>query len=319
VTVRPTFSLIVPTRNRPAQLHRMLDSVARTAAHPERVEVVLVIDEDDPQSIATHPRLGVRHVVVPVGLTMGALNNAGFAASTGVYVMLLNDDVIVRTPGWDAIALDCIRQFPDPFVLIHVNDSLMQNHLCTFPLVARAFYELAGEVCPVEYARYRIDDHIEDVFNLLAVLGERRVVYLPDVVFEHDNATLHPEAGAIYLSDPAVLAEDAPRFDAFLPRRKELALRVCAAIGTRADPARLAGFEAVTDSFAIREPGRQIVARTPWWRGPVEVGRCAFELLNRVRRKSGGELVRAIRKRVLRLRVGAQKPECAVTAPRAGL
>ena len=72
--MRPLFSLIVPTRGRPAQLAGMLDSAARTAANPERVEVVLVVDADDPASLALHPGLTVRHVVVPAGLTMGALN-----------------------------------------------------------------------------------------------------------------------------------------------------------------------------------------------------------------------------------------------------
>src|SRR5688500_3975446 len=99
--MRPLFSLIVPTRGRPAQLRRMLESVARTASHPERIEVVLVVDADDPASLVTHPRLTVRQVVGPPGRTMGALNNAGFVASAGDFVMLLNDDVIVRTRGWD--------------------------------------------------------------------------------------------------------------------------------------------------------------------------------------------------------------------------
>ncbi len=308
--MRPLFSLIVPTRGRSAPLRRMLDSVADTAAHPERIEVVLVVDADDPASLATHTRLAVRHAVVPPGQTMGALNNAGFAASTGDFVMLLNDDVIVRTRGWDAIALRCFRRFPDPFVLLHVNDTLMRDHLCTFPLTSRALYELCGEVCPAEYERYRIDDHIEDVFNLLAVMGERRVVYLPDVVFEHDNATLHPEAGAVYQSDPAILAADAPRFDALLPRRKELALKVCAAIGLDPAPGAL---DAVTNSFAIRTPGRQIVVRTPWWRGPAEALSRAFALANRARKKSAGEFLRALRKRLFHAPTSAQTTPPALT------
>jgi hypothetical protein len=238
---------------------------------------------------------------------MGALNNAGYAASAGDYVMLLNDDVTARTPGWDAVALVCFRRFPDPFVLLHVNDTLMRDHLCTFPLTSRAFYEQIGGICPPGYRRYRIDDHIEDVFNLLAVLGERRVVYLPDVAFEHDNAVQHPEAGAVYMSDPAVLAEDAPLFDALLTQRKELALRVCAAIDGRADPAaeraRRAKLEAVVSSFDIRTPGRQLVVRSPWWRGPRDVARRAAEVVKRVRHKSARELLRAIRRRLLASRV----------------
>ncbi|VTR94384.1 Uncharacterized protein OS=Bradyrhizobium sp. CCGE-LA001 GN=BCCGELA001_35048 PE=4 SV=1: Glyco_tranf_2_3 [Gemmata massiliana] len=300
--MRPSFSLIVPTRGRVEKLRRFLDSVARTACHPERIEVVLVVDADDPASLVEHPKLSVRPVVVPPGLTMGALNSAGFDATTGDYVMLLNDDVIVRTPGWDAIALNCFRRFPDPFVLVHVNDTLMRDHLCTFPLTSRAFCELVGGICPPEYARYRIDDHIEDVFNLLAVLGTRRVVYLPDVVFEHDNAVHHPEAGLVYMSDPAILAVDAPRFDALLPKRKELALRVCAAIETRSDPesecVRRATLGAVTSSFDIRTPGRQIVVRTPWWKASWEAVRNTLTALGRARHKSARGIVQALRKRL---------------------
>ena len=297
--MRPHISLIVPTRGRPALLRRMLASVARTAYHPERLEVVLVVDADDPASLVQHPRLTVRHVVVPPGQTMGTLNNAGFDASTSTYVMLLNDDVIVRTPGWDATVLACFRRFPDPFVLVHVNDTLMRDHLCTFPLTSRAFYQLTGGICPREYQRYRIDDHIEDIFNLLGVLGERRVVYLPDVVFEHDNAVDLPEAGRpVYLSDPTVLSQDAPRFDGLFPLRKELALRVCEAIDGRTDPARREALDAVPDSFAIRVPGRQLEVRCPWWRPISERIAEAIASLARARRKDRSGLLRAIRKRL---------------------
>ena len=238
---RPLFSLIVPTRGRPAQLLRFLDSIAATAFHAERIELILVIDGDDRASLGvTHPRLNLRPAVGPPGRTMGELNRAGYAASRGDWVMLLNDDVIVHTRGWDAIATDCLRRFPDPFVLLHVNDTLIREHLCVFPLVSRAFCELVGGICPADYQRYRIDDHVEDIFNLLAVLGERRAVYLPDVIFEHTNAVEHPTAGRVYESDPAILALDAERFDALFPARKELALRVLDAIGGGLEPWRAA-------------------------------------------------------------------------------
>lgn len=300
--MNPRLSLIVPTRGRPAKLARMLDSVAGTTYHPERLEVVLVVDADDPASVVQHPRLRIRHAIVPPGLTMGALNSAGYEASTGDYVMLLNDDVIARTPGWDAIALGCFGRFPDSFALVHVNDALMRDNLCVFPLVSRAFCELAGGICPSSYTRYRIDDHIEDVFNLLVVLGERRVVYLPDVVFEHDNATHHPEAGAVYLSDPAILALDAPVFDALLPERKELALRIRSAIEARPNPAAerewRAKLDAVAHSFDVRVPGRQIVLRCPWWKPAIEHARALTELANRARRKSLSGFIQAVGRRL---------------------
>lgn len=302
--MRPRLSLIVPTRGRPAKLARLLDSIAATAHHPGRLEVVLVLDSDDPASAARHPRLDVRHAVGAPGRTMGALNSAGYAAARGDYVMLLNDDVICRTPGWDTLTLGCFARFPDPFALVHVNDTLMRDNLCVFPLVSRAFCELAGGICPAAYRRYRIDDHIEDVFNLLAVLGERRIVYLPDVVFEHDNATHHPTAGPVYLSDPEILAVDAPVFDALLPERKELALRVRALIEGRPNPAAerdwRAKLDAVGRSFDVRTPGRQLVVRGPWWRPVGERARGLAELVGRARRKSAGGFVRALRNRLRR-------------------
>jgi hypothetical protein len=275
---RPALSLIVPTRQRTAKLRRFLDSVARTAKHPEMIEVVLVIDEDDPDSRAVrHGGPAVKHVVGPPGRTMGALNRTGYEASAGDYVMLLNDDVVVRTRGWDETVLRCCRRFADGIVLVHVNDTLIREHLCTFPLVSRTFCELAGGICPPEYLRYRIDDHIEDVFNLLAFLGERRTVYLPDVVFDHDNAVEHPEAGRIYLSDPDVLALDAPRFLALFDARKELALRLLDRIEAETPltvlGARRRRLDSLTDPFVLRLPGRQRVERASWFRHAADLVR----------------------------------------------
>lgn len=310
---RPTFSLIVPTRGRPEPLRRFLDSVAKTAADPEGVEVVLVVDEDDPASVAVrHRRLALRQVVGPPGRTMGALNRAGYAASAGDYVMLLNDDVVARTPGWDATALKCFRRFPDPVALLHVNDTLFRDQLCTFPLTSRAFCEMAGGICPQEYIRYRIDDHIEDVFNLLAFLGERRTVYLPDVVFQHLNTVEGPEGDRVYASDPAILAADAPRFEALFPARKELALRLLDFIegGSESDvtAARRRLLGAVADPFALRTNGRQSVVRAPLWRrlagAPRDMAEGTANLLSRVRgcvrRKGVCGLAGAAARRLLR-------------------
>jgi hypothetical protein len=285
----PTFSLIVPTRRRVSQLRRLLDSLAATARRPEAVEVVLVTDADDPASAAVrHDRLTVRPVVVPPGQTMGSLNTAGYQASAGAYVMLLNDDVVARTRGWDEAAARCLRRFPDGIVLAHVNDTLIRDNLCTFPLVSRAFCDLAGGICPREYVRYRIDDHIEDVFNLLAALGERRTVYLPNVVFEHLNAVEHPGAGRVYLADPEVLALDAPRFDALFAARKELALRLLDYLEGGTPPEVLAErrrwLEQLTDPFALRVPGRQHVERAPWLRRVADQLRRPGEVASLLRR-----------------------------------
>jgi hypothetical protein len=242
----------------------MLDSAAATAAHPERLEAVLVVDADDRDSIRfRHTAIPLRHVVVPPGQTMGALNSAGYRAARGAYLMLLNDDVIARTPGWDEKVLRRLKRFADGVVLVHVNDTLMRDRLCTFPIVSRTFCELAGGICPSEYVRYRIDDHIEDVFNLLGRLGQRRTIYLPDVVFEHRNCVQQNDSPSEYHSIPGILALDAPRFLALFPERKRLALALLKHIeGTlspeRAETARRE-LDRIGDPFSLRRPDRLLV------------------------------------------------------------
>src|ERR1700722_5310162 len=121
----PIISLIVPTRDRTEQLRRLLDSLAETASQPKRIEVVLVLDEDDRESIGFHhDGLALRRTILAPGANMGALNMAGYEASSGQHVMLLNDDVIARSPGWDECILDCFGRFPDDVALVHTNDLL---------------------------------------------------------------------------------------------------------------------------------------------------------------------------------------------------
>lgn len=267
-SVQPLFSLIVPTRERVKQLGRLLASLAETASHPEQLEVILVVDEDDaPSQRVCHDTLHISMVLVPPRQTMGALNMAGYEASTGRYVMLLNDDVVARTPGWDERMLSCFQKWVDDIVLVHVNDLLFGADLCTFPVVTRRFGELAGGICPREYVRYRIDDHISDLFNLLAVLGERRTHYLPDVVFEHFNYQAGLAGDRHHHVDQAVLALDAQRFEDLFPERKELALKLKEHIDDVArssvDKDRRQLLDSIRDPFSLRVPQRLRVGSDP--------------------------------------------------------
>jgi glycosyltransferase involved in cell wall biosynthesis len=264
VSQKPTISLIVPTRHRTAPLRRLLQSLAATTANLAALEIVLVLDADDRESLAFQfEQLPLKRVVVEPGLAMGALNMAGYEASAGDYLMLLNDDVIARTQKWDRQVLACFRAFPDGVVLVHTNDTLFRDGMCTFPLVSRTFCELTGGICPRAYLRYRIDDHIEDIFNLLGVLGERRTFYLPEVVFEHAKFVTRPDGGRAYFLDEQVLALDAPRFAAEFSQRKELALRLKEHIvGPTSEACRAqwrSRLDQVTDYESLRVPGRQRV------------------------------------------------------------
>lgn len=251
------FSIIVPTRGRPAKLRLFLDSVRVTTARLDTIELILIMDADDQETLSfEYDEFPIKRIVVEPGLNMGALNMAGYEEATGDYIMLLNDDVILRTENWDKNVLAAFNSFTDGIVLVHVNDKTFEEKLCTFPFLSRKYCEIAGGICPSDYVRYRIDDHIYNVFNLLAVLGKLRILYLPDVVFEHTNYVLNAFRSPEYRPDERIHRIDTQRFDELLPERKQLALRLMDHIDryTDSEKSRMREnlLKPITDSVALR-------------------------------------------------------------------
>jgi hypothetical protein len=266
----PRISFLLPTRGKPDLARRFLRSLRDTAHHPQEIEVILGVDADDPQShtIACEG-LAVKTLVLPPGLTMGALNRACFKASTGRYVMLINDDVIVRTAGWDSAVYATFARFDDDLAMLHVNDLLFRERLCAFPILSRKTCLEIG-VCPACYRRYRIDDHIGDTYRLLACLGHERRVFLQDVVFEHENYTtasaarrvaapsFHSADGKVYVLEPETFAADSRDFAARFEERKRDTCKLARLIETQALESRQAAYEALLAKV-----------RDPFCRGPV--------------------------------------------------
>lgn len=260
------FSLIVPTRARVPQLRRFLQTVCETAHDPASLEVIAVIDDDDRETQAfsfTHVKF--TPVLVRPGQTMGNLNLAGYRAARGEYLMLVNDDVAVRTDGWDKQLRQVLGSYSDGVVLAHVNDLLFRDTLCTFPAMTRAFCEMAGGICPAQYRRYRIDDHIHHVFDLIHLLGHTRRVYLPDVVFEHDNLTRDSAGALVYAPEPAVHGSDSELFEKLISERRRLAVdcvdRIEGSSAAAERAGRLRRLEAFPDPLAVRRR-----EHAQWWR-----------------------------------------------------
>ena len=240
-------------------LQRVLDSLKETTHHPDSIEVILVTDSDD-REMANFSYFGLQlqRLEISPGRTMGELNMAGYAVATGEYIFLLNDDVIARTTGWDSMIAEALKSFPDGVVMIHVNDKLFHDSLCTFPLLPRSLCEVMGGICRTEYIRYRIDDHIHNVFDLLALLGHRRIIYMEEVVFEHLNRLTGADGTSRYVPNEAIQARDTIFFDNQLPARKELAVRLVEHIDAFAQQnlrdGRANRLLPITDSVAIRDP-----------------------------------------------------------------
>jgi GT2 family glycosyltransferase/glycosyltransferase involved in cell wall biosynthesis len=267
-----SFSFLMPTRNRTQLVERFLRSVIDTTAQPDRIEVIIAVDEDDPESHKiTHETLALKKVILPAGATMGNLNRACFDASSGRYVMLINDDVILRTKEWDLAVAAAFARYRDDVGLVHVNDLLFREKLCTFPILSRKTCLEIG-ICRSEYRRYKIDDDIYAIYNMLAQLGHKRITYLPEVIFEHENfeqltrehrkseGSLYiAEDEKVYLPNPEFHDHDARIFEARLAGRKRDAISLAALIDSYQSEEQLRSYERqlseFRDPYDYRRPG----------------------------------------------------------------
>jgi hypothetical protein len=163
----------------------MLDSVYETADDPDGLEVVLYIDRDD-RSSHRIAHAGLRLVkLISRRAKMGAMTRACYAASHGRVIMLVNDDQVFRTAGWDTEILSTMAGFRDDVALLWGNDLCRGASFPTHPILSRTVCDILGGICPGAYRRDYIDTHIYDVFCSLRWFGPDRLVHLPHLVFEH--------------------------------------------------------------------------------------------------------------------------------------
>jgi hypothetical protein len=179
------ISLLLPTRGRPVLINRLFSSMVETTTHLSQVEVILYIDEDDTDSHDLNSAdFRVVRIVGPA-LSMGGYNSACFEKARGDVLILANDDMVIRTRGWDDRIRAMNSEFEDQIYLGYANDLFKKSRFCTFPIMSRSTCELLADPYPAAYRRAFIDVHLFDIFKRLQHAGFDRIRYYDDLIFEH--------------------------------------------------------------------------------------------------------------------------------------
>lgn len=184
--------VIVPTRDRPRQLYRLLEACHLTCQ--EATDVAVCLDNDDPQldeyltllnKFRSH-NVGLYWVVGPRHTLTGWTNEAAHAwAGKHFALASLGDDHVPRTEGWDRELTGEIRANGGTGIA-YGNDLLQGEGLPTAPVISADIVQALGWFCEPNMQHYYVD-------NVWKVLAEQAgcLYYRPDVVVEH----MHPGAG----------------------------------------------------------------------------------------------------------------------------
>lgn len=188
------ISLLCPTRGRPAFAERLLESVARTAAQPGRVELLFYVDSDDPERAAyeafaarlTQGPLALGRCTVFVGEPMSVSRSWNILARqcVGDLFVMANDDQVYVDAGWDTRLDREASAYPDGIFCMWFNDGINGVRHCAFPIVSRTWYETLGYFTPGIFEFLYNDTWVMDIAVRLG-----RTHYIPDVLVEHRHFT----------------------------------------------------------------------------------------------------------------------------------
>ncbi len=197
------LSLVVPTKNRPEEILRCLDSVY---AHSPQIEEVVVVDQSSaPYDLRAYP--SVTHLYRPELGGLTAARNAGIDASHGAIVLFLDDDCLFVNDVVTAM-LALFDAHPD---VVGAQSRLADTEYVPPPLSARIFEHgffdvytpgphhdmrrTAGAGCAFRrsvFAHERFDDvglagycYGEDYDFSARARRWGRLVFAPDAVVEH--------------------------------------------------------------------------------------------------------------------------------------
>ncbi len=115
------ISILLPTRNRPRNVERFLESAIATASNFENLEFIFYIDDDDNTFPSHVLRRNVKLVKGP-RLWLSVIGNILYSHSRGEIIMYAGDDLIFSSKGWDELVLAQFNTTSDKIRLVYGND-----------------------------------------------------------------------------------------------------------------------------------------------------------------------------------------------------
>ncbi|MEK9677873.1 MAG: hypothetical protein VW169_05710 [Rhodospirillaceae bacterium] len=187
------ISILCPTRGNPEFVELQLQNMADTIAEPSRFTIFYYVDNNDPTikeyQFALHKmeaKVGktLQFEIVsgdPIG-TPKAINLIAEMAEADVY-MLIADDMIYETEGWDRAVDQVAADYPDGVFNAWFDDNVFGDRLSWYPILGRTWYKTLNYIAPVIFEHYAVDHWMHtlgkavgrNVFITEHTLGQRQI------------------------------------------------------------------------------------------------------------------------------------------------
>ena len=166
------ISLLLPTRERSKKFERLLLSLIKTCQYQNRVEILLLLDEDD-KEIDRYKEIikkeifrSLNFIFIIKNLKSHAIRNNHLAElSTGNIIFPINDDMIFVSKRWDYFIdrefskIDMDRPF-----CIWIKSNIKYSYLhCDYPIINKSWHKRLGYVGSENFNFWYLDTWICDL------------------------------------------------------------------------------------------------------------------------------------------------------------
>lgn len=198
------ISILCPTRQRAERAYKYMNSVFNTAAHPDRIEILFYVDNDDPELEKYKGYFGYPNVshffpgdeepynvklIVGEPISVSKSWNILAERCTGDILLMGNDDLLHETIGWDDVLEETSNEYKDDIYCIFFNDGINAGRHCAFPSISRKWYETLGYFSPTIGFEFLYNDTW--IFDIARKVN--RVRYVPEVMVRHNHWTVLKE------------------------------------------------------------------------------------------------------------------------------
>jgi glycosyltransferase involved in cell wall biosynthesis len=175
------FTIIHPSRSRAIKSYNCVCNWHRHySGRPENLELIVSLDEDDPQLTMYLERYLSTDVIVNKNKSSIEAINKAAEKSTGRILIVASDDSDLP-PSWNKDIMNAVEGKSD--FLLRVSDGI-QKRICTMPIMDRAYYNRFGYIYNPVYSHSWADAELTEVAYELG-----RIIVRNDIEFKH----LHPE------------------------------------------------------------------------------------------------------------------------------
>lgn len=188
------IALLVPTRGRPKNIERLIQSVYKNTKDVHNVCMVFYADYDDPETAGTiqkfiqnpPPTLGtgdleLRLLVGPRIVLSQMWNECCQAAPEAEIFHHCADDVVFQTPGWDERVREEFEAVPDRILFLFGRDGIVDDaRLGTHGFIHRNWVNTIGYFVPPYFSYCYNDTWLTEVATRIG-----RLKYIPDIKIGH--------------------------------------------------------------------------------------------------------------------------------------